>query len=55
MALALTKLRMAGPYGRTFATSVANRASINSVCVIGSGLMGSGIAQVIYLNFWAFL
>jgi len=46
MALALTKLRMAGPYGRTFATSVANRASINSVCVIGSGLMGSGIAQV---------
>ena len=33
--------------GRSFSTETALRAPIERVSVIGSGLMGSGIAQVI--------
>ena len=36
--------------GRNFSTETALRAPIERVSVIGSGLMGSGIAQVIKFN-----
>jgi hypothetical protein len=37
---------------RRFATSSAVKAAIQNVTVIGGGLMGSGIAQVIFPTFF---